>query len=198
MMSPRYSMSFTTGGLLLPESIELARNFLRSNEWQSAIAETASGYVLSSGKPKSMQRVGREIANRLATLSIAELQFLTDTSSRSDQAALLWLAVCRTYRLVREFAIEVVSERFNSFQRELLPERYDSFVHDKSEWDEWLAARSPSTIERSRQVLFKIMKEAGVIDEHRQICRLPLSPALRLLLERMPDDIAVLPGGFRG
>lgn len=198
MMGSRYSMSFTTGGLLLPESIDLARNFLRLNEWQPAIAETASGYVFSSGKPKSMQRVGREIANRLATLSIAELQFLTETSSRSDQAALLWLAVCRTYRLVREFAIEIVSERFNSFQRELLPERYESFVHDKSEWDDWLAARSPSTIERSRQVLFKIMREAGVIDEQRQICRLPLSPALRLLLERTPEDIAVLPGGLRG
>lgn len=195
-MTQRYSISFTTGGLLLPESIELARNFLRTGDWQASIVQAASNHAFASSKAKSMQRVGREIANRLSKLSEREMQYLVETNSRSDQAAMLWVATCRTYRLVREFAIEVVSEKFAAFQREISPERYDIFVHDKGEWNEWLAARSASTIERSRQVLFKIMREAGLLDSQRQICRLPVSPALRTLLESVPEDHALFPGGL--
>jgi hypothetical protein len=125
------------------------------------------------------------------------MDFLAETSSRNDQAALLWLAVCRTYRLIREFAVEVIVERYEARQRHLPKERYDSFVHDKGEWDGWLAARSVSTIQRSRQVLFKMMREAGLINETQEIQRLAISPALRRLLEEVPQDHGVFPGGVR-
>ena len=198
MKAARYSLSFTTGGLFLHESVQIAAAFLEHRDWQNAIDTAVGNSAFSPDKAKSMQRVGREIANRLANLETPELEFLVNTASRSDQSAMLWLAVCRTYRLVREFAVEVVSERYESGRRDLPRERYDIFVHDKGEWDEWLAARSPSTVERSRQVLFKIMREAGLLDEQHQISPLATSLALRRLLDRAPMDRGVFPGGLRG
>lgn len=197
MNALKYSMSFTTGGLFLAESVLMASSFLQSRDWQSTIEVARKGAAFSSMKPKSMQRAGREIANRLTNLDDDQLAFLVETPSRTDQAALLWLAICRTYRLIREFAVEVIVEKYEARQKQLSKERYDSFVHDKGEGDAWLAARSASTIERSRQVVFKMMREAGVLDDRQEICRLPLSPSLRRLLANVPQDHAVFPGGVR-
>jgi len=197
MILSSYSMSFTTGGLFLNESVRLAEAYRSLGDWQSAIIELTENATFAASKRKSMQRVGREIVNRLATLRVSEREFLVVSTSRTDQAALLWLAICRAYRLIREFAVEVVVERYDARQRHLPKERYDSFVHDKGEEDEWLAARSGSTIQRSRQVLFKIMREAGLINEVQEIQRLALSAPLRRLLEDVPQDHAVFPGGVR-
>lgn len=197
MTASTYSVSFTTGGLFLNESVKLAMAYQRLGGWQSAIVDLSQNAAFSASKGKSMQRVGREIANRLVTLRDLEFEFFIETHSRPDQAAVLWLAICRAYRLIREFAVEVVAERYDARQRHLPKERYDSFVHDKGEEDEWLAARSASTIQRSRQVLFKIMREAGLINEAQEIQRLALSASLRRLLEDVPQDHAAFPGGVR-
>jgi len=92
MTATSYSVSFTTGGLFLNESVRLAKAYQLLGGWQPAIVELSQNAAFSASKGKSMQRVGREIANRLVTLRELEFEFFTETPSRSDQAAVLWLA----------------------------------------------------------------------------------------------------------
>lgn len=133
--------------------------------------------------------------NRISTLDQEELDYLVLTADRSDQQALLWLATCRAYRFVREFATEVIHERFLLFQFDLPLESFDVLFAAKAEWDEGLAGISPTTRAKLRQVLFRMMREASVITDDNRILSAYVSPRLKAMLaERSPRDLAVFAG----
>lgn len=190
-----YKMSFAVGGLLLNESIEVARLHKPTQSWDATLRLALDGGVTSLPKTASRRRTLREIVNRISTLDQEELDYLILPADRSDQQALLWLATCRAYRFVREFATEVIHERFLSFQLDLPLESFDVLFAAKAEWDEGLAGISPTTRSKLRQVLFRMMREANVITEDKRILSAYVSRRLKAMLaERSPRDLAVFPG----
>ncbi len=151
--------------------------------------------MTSLPKAASRRRNLREIVNRLSCLLDEEHLFLVERADRDEQAALLWVAACRAYRLVREFALEVVCERHLSQRLNLPLEAFDHFLDDKAEWDAGLAAIAPTTARKLRQILFRMMREACIINDDRQILTASLSGSLCALLRRSaPADLAVFPG----
>jgi hypothetical protein len=92
--------------------------------------------------------------SRLRTLGPDELEFLV-AASHQEQAYLLWLATCRQYRFIADFAVEVLRERYITLKNDLTHEDFDSFFNRKSEWHEELDRIAPATGSKLRQVLFK-------------------------------------------
>jgi hypothetical protein len=190
-----YKMSFAGGGLLLNESVEVARLHNPSEAWDATLRRALEEGVTSLPKTASRRRTLREIVNRISTLDHEELDFLVYGADRQDQQALLWLATCRAYRFVLEFATEVIHERFLSFQLDLPLESFDILFAAKAEWDEGLAEISPMTRAKLRQVLFRMMREASVISDNNRILSAYISPQLKAMLaEKRPQDLSVLPG----
>lgn len=190
-----YKMSFAVGGLLLNESVEVAQLHKPSEAWDATLGRALEGGVTSLPKTVSRRRTLREIVNRISTLDREELDFLIEGADRQDQQALLWLATCRAYRFVREFATEVIYERFLSFQLDLPLESFDILFAAKAEWDEGLAGISPMTRAKLRQVLFRMMREASVISDDNRILSAYVSPRLKAILtEKCPRDLSVFPG----
>jgi hypothetical protein len=190
-----YKMSFATGGLLLNESVEVARLHAPSEAWDATLRRALEAGVASLPKAASRRRTLREIVNRISTLSDEELAYLVEGADRQDQQALLWFAACRAYRFVREFATEVIHERFLSFQLDLPLESFDVLFAAKAEWDEGLARISPTTRAKLRQVLFRMMREANVISDDNRILSTYVSPRLKAILaEKSPRDLVVFPG----
>lgn len=190
-----YKMSFAVGGLLLNESVEVARMHAQSEAWDATLQRAFDGGVTSLPKAASRRRTLREIVNRISTLDEEELDYLVERADRQDQQALLWLATCRAYRFVREFATEVIHERFLSFQLDLPLESFDVLFAAKAEWDEGLAGISPMTRAKLRQVMFRIMREANVISDDNRILSAYVSPRLKTMLaEKSPRDLVVFPG----
>lgn len=193
--APTYKMSFVTGGLFLNESIEVARMHDPGEAWDETIRRALEHGVSSLPKAASRRRTLREIVNRISTLSDEELGFLVEEADRQDQQALLWLATCRAYRFVREFAAEVVHERFLSFKLDLPLETFDVLFEAKAEWDEGLNGISATTRAKLRQVLFRMMREANVITPESRILAAYISPQLRAMLTRnCPGDLDLFPG----
>ena len=191
----RYKMSFGTGGLMLNESVEVARLHVPQEPWEDTIRRALEQGTTTLPKAASNRRTLREISNRLLTLSDSERDFLIEQADRADRQALLWLATCRAYRFVREFAVEVIRERYMSYQYELPPESFDILLEAKAEWDDGLASLMTSTRLKLRQVLFRIMREAGIISQGGQIQAALLSSQLKTMIEdRAPGDLAVFPG----
>src|SRR6056297_303096 len=188
-------MSFGTGGLMLNESVEVARLHVPQEPWEDTIRRAMEQGTTVLPKAASNRRTLREISNRLLTLSDSERDFLIEEADRADRQALLWLATCRAYRFVREFAVEVIRERYMSYQYELPPESFDILLEAKAEWDEHLTSLTSSTRLKLRQVLFRIMREAGVISQSGQIQASLLSSQLKTMIEEQaPGDLAVFPG----
>ncbi|WP_421994597.1 DUF1819 family protein [Roseococcus sp.] len=188
-------MSFATGSLLINESVEVARLHAPGEAWEDTICRALAEGVTSLPKAASRRRTLREIVNRLSCLNEEERQFLVERADRDEHAALLWVATCRAYRFVREYAREVVCERHLSHRLDLPLETFGHLLEAKAEWDAGLAAIAPATAHKLRQILFRMMREASVIDEDKRILTANLSGSLRALLRRTaPADLAVFPG----
>ncbi len=190
-----YKMSFAVGGLLLNESVEVARLHDSSETWNETLRRALEEGVTSLPKAASRRRTLREIVNRISTLNDEELDYLVEEADRQDQQALLWLATCRAYRFVREFATEVIRERYLSYQLHLPLESFDVLFAAKAEWDDGLAGISPGTRSKLRQVLFRMMREANVISGDNRILSAYVSPRLKAIVgEKTPEDMVLFPG----
>ncbi len=95
-MTERYRLSFTTGGLFLPESSMVAARYLRLGDWSATRAQLRDENLLQVRTSAAATRISKEITARLQELNSEELSALPDLSLR-DQANLLWVAVCRRY-----------------------------------------------------------------------------------------------------
>lgn len=176
------------------ESVEVARLHENGERWDDTIARAMTEGATTLPKAASNRRTLREIVNRISCLTEDERGLLID-ADRHEQEALLWLAACRAYRFMREFAVEVLQERLLSYRPELSLESFDHFFDGKAEWDDGLAQISPSTRAKLRQVMFRVMREAGVIDASDTIRPAYLSSRLHALIARHDeDDLFVFPG----
>lgn len=177
MGTDRYSMSFTTGSLFHRESVKLAALYLDLGDWDSVRHKVITDNLLQTRTLNTLKRVCREIISRLKTLSLSELKFLLETSHQ-EQAYLLWLAVCRRYRFIADFAIEVLRERYITLKTDLNYEDFDSFFNQKSEWHSELDEIRPATRSKLRQVLFKILREADLLSANNIISAAMISQQL--------------------
>ena len=105
------------------------------------------------------------------------------------------MATCRAYRFIREFAIEVIRERYLSYQLDLPLETFDILFEAKAEWNEGLAELSRTTQLKLRQIMFRMMREAGIISEDDRIQTAILSTRLQeMIQEQNPGELAIFPG----
>ncbi|MCW5723055.1 MAG: DUF1819 family protein, partial [Devosia sp.] len=101
----KYRMSFGVGGLMLNESIVIAQAYQPGENWASARERLLAQGASSLPKLASQTRALREVYDRIGHLSDAERHYLSVEADRAEQQAMMWLAVCRTYRFVHEFAV---------------------------------------------------------------------------------------------
>jgi hypothetical protein len=192
-----YLMSFGAGGLFVNESVAVARLHQAGENWNATAAKALEAGAFQVRKASSARRSIREIVNRLRWLSDDQLELLID-GERSEQETLLWLSVCRAYRFIGEFAVEVVNERFLSLRTHVTYDDFDSFYAAKEEWSSKLASLSKSTRAKLRAVLFRLMREAEIISRDDRILGAMLSPRVAAMINAgNPDEFRFFPGGDR-
>lgn len=193
MALERYRISFTSGSLYHRESVKLAELYLSYHDWEEVSAQALRDNVLQSRTESTAKRTCREVIARLKTLNESELAFLPE-ANHQDQAHLLWVAVCRLYRFVADFAVEVLRERFVAMKLDLSFEDFDAFYNRKSEWHDELDNASASTRDKLRQVLFRMLREAALLAKDKTINAILLSPKLvELLRDNNPDEFLYFP-----
>jgi hypothetical protein len=193
MNKNRYSMSFTTGSLFHRESVRLAVLYLDHGDWNSVRDKVIADNLLQTRTLNSLKRVCREVISRLRTMSSDELELLIE-GSHQEQAYLLWLAICRRYRFIADFAVEVLRERYITLKNDLTYEDFDFFFNRKSEWHVELEEITPATRGKLRQVLFKMLREADLLTPSNMIHAAMLSPRLlELIHQGSRGDILYFP-----
>lgn len=175
MSQKKYTMSFTTGGLFYSESLLLLSLF--NGDWDDVYTQALKRNTLQARVVSTAKRVLREIINRLRTLTDEELQLLQNGSS-AEQRYLLWLGVCRRYAFIHEYASEVIRERYLTLKHDLPAEEFETFYNAKAQWHEELEKIAESTRKKLRNVLYKMLKEAEIIDANQLILSAMLSDEL--------------------
>ena len=171
----KYRLSFTAGGLLLAESLALAARFLEIGDWNSVQVWAVETNLLQARTLSSAKRICSELITRLSRLSNTELQRLV--ASHSDERRVwLWIAICRAYALIREFAVEVVHERYLAGTRDPLTlADYQEFLERKMVAGDELAKASSATRAKIRQKTFQLLQEVGLISKEKVVQGLALT-----------------------
>ena len=184
METQRYSLSFTSASLLHRESLIIAELCFQLNDWNLVRAQVIDQNLLQVRTLNTSKRFFREVASRLKTLSSTELELLVN-GTLHEQRYLLWLAICRRYRFIGDFAREVLRENFISLKTCLSYEDFDAFFNRRAEWHEELEQIKPATQVKLRRTLFQMMREADLLSPENLI-----NPALlsSQLLQAIPKE----------
>lgn len=189
----RYALSFTTGALLAREAALLAPVYLEERDWENTRDRAVAVNLLQARTHRTGVRLVRETVKRLSALTEQEIKLLGDLTA-TERGHLMWVAACRRYSLIAEFAEEVLRERFLLLAPTLTYEDFDSFVRGKALWHDELAAITDSTKQKLRSTVFKMLVEAELLSETQHIVPAVLSERLLSLLNlRTPSDIRFFP-----
>jgi len=184
MKTKKYKLSFTAASLSINESVNIAKVYIKCSDWNETQKIVREKNLLQSRTNSRTTRVLAELIPRLELLSDNQLNFLLE-GSLSEQKYLLWFANCKTYSLIKEFAIEVLREKFLSRNMKISELDYDAFFNRKADWNEGLEIITTLTRKKIRQVIFHMLREAELLTDDNTILRAMLSSRLTEVLK--PD-----------
>jgi hypothetical protein len=189
----KYKLSFLVGGLYYNESLILANLYQELKDWTLVRKEAMDKNLLQTRMESSSKRMSSEIINKLMLLNKEELDFLIN-GMESDQKLLLWIATCRRYTFIRDFSIEVVLYNYKNLKKVVNKDEFDIFFNQKSLTHPELDKITELTRNKLRSVMFKNMREAGIIDKSGLIVpTFPSNEFISLLKNTSPEDIYILP-----
>ena len=190
----KYSLSYTTGAALMTESVVVAGLYAELGSWPSVRARVLEENSFQARTLSTSRKLYGEVSRRLKHLSTSQLELLS--SGGDDQVkALVWLAICCQYVFIRDFTIEVITTQYSSSRFLLTHDDYDAFFNAKAEWHNNLDEASKLTKSKARQVLFKMLKECGLINEESEILKQHLDESLvQLIMNTNSDSLRMFPG----
>ncbi len=185
--NPKYSMAFTTCSLLNSESIQVAELYLEHKNWSQVSRIATDSNLLQYRTVSALKRTLSEIVSRLKLLSDEAINLLVN-GYKEEKLQILWLAVCLRYPFIYEFSVEVVREKYRSMQYKIEQFDFDAFFNSKMNYHESLENITETTRKKLKQVLFKMMKEAEIIDRDDNVQASLLSEKIISVVDNMNHE----------
>lgn len=138
--------------------------FVQEKDWKKVSQISIEKNILQYRTVSSLKRTLSEIVLRLKILSDDAINLLVN-GYKEEQLQILWLAVCLRYPFIFEFSVEVIREKYRSMQYKIEQFDFDAFFNAKVNYHENLENITETTRKKLKQVLFKMMKEAEILDK---------------------------------
>ncbi len=188
-----FSLSFTAASLRPELARIVAESYLELGDWDLTKERILSSNALQCRSASSGIRLERELRQRLKTLTASQITLLAQATAE-DRAAIAWLAACKHIRFVFEFAAEVLRDKLAAHDPVLRHSDYEAYVESKGLTHRELAQLTPSSKNKIRQVLLRMLSEAGLLAKAPSvgiIQRPTLSPAvIRVITSDSPAWLA--------
>ena len=152
-----YSVSFTAGALMREESVQIIETVQ-----QGTSLEDVDPDVLSVDSRRGRNRKAMEIVKRLQHVERSVWDDVL-TRSTAEQCVTLYYCCLKTYRLLFDFHMDVVLPKWQSMDRDLRPHDARRFLERRADQHPEIDAWSASTWEKVRQVMLKMLREAGLL-----------------------------------
>lgn len=175
------------------EALTLAGLYLDTDDWLFVQKTALRDNLFQSRTLTTLKKLCNVNISRLKMLQKNELEFML-SCCRQEQAYMLWIAICRRYSFIAEFAVEVLRENFFTGKPDLTFDDFEMFFSRKSQWHPELDAIRSSTKKKLRQVLFRILREADLITKDNKIQPALLSPEfIRIIRQGNAGEFAYFP-----
>lgn len=153
----KYDFSFTASSLRLNEMLLVARAIHDG-------AEVDYTNDLGGGKSSTGTRMLSEFKKRISHLTPEQLDVLLN-SDLVTQKQLTMVSVCKAYSFIREFIVEVVREKVLVYDYQITDGDYISFYRRKFDLHEEMDSLTELTEKKIKQVTFKMLEQAGLIND---------------------------------
>lgn len=181
--SPGFKLSLTAVALGLRES-EIALDIYQSVEdWNLVENQVLQENLFQKNSAASSKRVLREVRQRLQSLS-GESQEIFLESQTDDRKAILLIACCKCYAFLFAFIRSVLAEKVVVFDSQVTIQEFDAFWNQASADFPSLEEISESSRKKTRQVIFRILAEAGLVSSTKElrITPIPISSTIDRVL----------------
>ncbi len=162
--SADYLLSFTAAGLQRVLCVQMAALRLELGDWSKTRDRGLQDNLLQARTTTTARRIWKELEARLAELPEDALRLLAQ-GTPSQQNQILWLALCRRYRLVDEFSVSVLREAALFGRSSVLPGDVDAFLHQKAQLSQKIAGLPMTEAVRIRRSLLRLSREAGLLEK---------------------------------
>jgi hypothetical protein len=180
-----YNGEISAGSLLVSESRLIGRLLLDNIDargWDRAIL---ADNILQKRNPASAKRQARLIRKRLDPMPPDLWRIVANGGMDSSIQAVLAAAINHS-RLLGDFMDTVVRSNWRTFQQHISNKDWGDFMDACAQIDPHVDIWTNTTRSKLRQVVFRILAEAGYVDNTRSLRLLPVRiiPEIRHCLEK--------------
>lgn len=171
-----------------------ARQILEGHSTEDVIERIVEENLFQYPTEKSVRRMARVCLRSLKILEDSTLVEALATQPFDIGKQICLYAMMKQYRLVREFMVTVIGEKYRTRDFTFGKTELNAFFFRLQEQDNVVTAWSDHTIAKLKQVLMKILVENGYINSIKadRLNAVWLSPLLENAI-RIQNDNAVLP-----
>ncbi len=160
----KYNASLTGEPFLFHETRHVARLKLNGLNDKAILEEVINDNLFQYATEKSIPKRVSAALKRVRVLDENMLRYLLEKPSETAKIINLY-AIMKSNRLVMEFMNEVIGEKFAVNNPTLDKKDMNEFFQEKREQSEDIAHWRDYTIKKLKQVLLRMLTEAGILDE---------------------------------
>lgn len=164
-MAEKYLLSYSAAAIRRADCVTLAKAYLECNDWAEVRHRVLDDDILLIKAESSRKRIATELIRRMMCLDDGEISALASVSGSKAQAAICWIAVCRSYGFISKFITDCAAERWFGGMKTLTDGVYDSFVSEEAVVHPELVTISSATQGKIRSQLFTMLREMEFVDK---------------------------------
>ncbi len=189
MPKPQYKGDIVAGSLLVKESRKVADLLIQGYRDKALIEEILQDNILQKRSLVTARRQTRLIRDRLLPFDQDFWLMVRDATHEQTTQVLLCAAIKHS-RLLGDFIRQVIHTQITIYKTSVSTRDWDQFFEQCELAQPSLAAWSASTRTKIRQVIFRMLAEAKIIDSTRTKNLLPFSllPEIRTYLIKNNED----------
>lgn len=154
---------FISRTLLVNETLKIVSLYSDLKDWNEVKKVVLEDNLLQKNKSVTLQKQFSEIKTRLETLPNEFLEYLNNTDINTVKLILI-LGICLKYRLVYEFIIEVLRDKYLTFNYKIFDHDYENFIRSKfSDYPELEEIKQETRV-KLKSYIFKTLEESALID----------------------------------
>ncbi|MEB3259460.1 MAG: DUF1819 family protein [Cyanobacteriota bacterium] len=159
----RYRLSFTAAGLRPELAAVIAGIHLEvRGDWGRTKTTVLERNALQARSASTGKRLESELRQRLQCLTAPQLQLLARGSSE-ERSAMAWLAVLKRIQIAADLTREVLLGKLSRQDPVLRRSEMAAFYEDCERDHPELAALAPSSLQKVRSALLKMLRDAGLL-----------------------------------
>lgn len=152
----------TGASALITETLVVAEEYHQLSDWGLVKESLIKNNLLNKIKQSTFNREFAEIKKRISNLSYQQIELMV--SGDLDEAkSMILLSILKSYDFFNDFVVEVLSHKFQLFDRFLDDSDYSRFINYKNINHPELLTITPETASKVKQVIFKILEQLGII-----------------------------------